>query len=294
MLVEYLAQQLQLAPAIYRYSQNATQPFAYLSLLYFAFKHANAHVVVTVQRLWLPAWIKCLFHGSKLVVVWHHLQPDASWFTKINSYLLIKLCHSSQANIRLVVVSDYWKNWFIKRSVSPDNLVMIPNLFNPADYPTTSIKHEKLICLGQWSEKLHEDIFILADELTGLGYEVYFTSTTLIAEQRYPVIHFTHEQYLQKLASAAYCVCLSAYAEGWNRMAHEAVLCGTTVIAYPKGGLSDLLEQSDMLVAKDVAHIIEIIQQGIHPTLNVDFIKRYDLNQISYYAGSLIGFCNNR
>jgi glycosyltransferase involved in cell wall biosynthesis len=84
------------------------------------------------------------------------------------------------------------------------------------------------------------------------------------------------ENYLQEMAASLYTLALPLFNEGWNRVAHESILVGTPVIGYPKGGLADLLKQSNSHMAhhkEDVLHIIlnpqELKQFNAPPELHI-------------------------
>ena len=44
---------------------------------------------------------------------------------------------------------------------------------------------------------------------------------------------------------------MSQFAEGWCRVAHEAMLCGTPVLGSGKGGMRELLEPGRQIICGD-------------------------------------------
>ncbi len=70
------------------------------------------------------------------------------------------------------------------------------------------------------------------------------------ADVSLPVVHLDvpHEEYLLLLQASSVVVTMSLFLEGWNRTAHEAMLCGTPVVGSGTGGMRELLEGGGQIV----------------------------------------------
>ena len=70
------------------------------------------------------------------------------------------------------------------------------------------------------------------------------------ADVSLPVLHLDlpHEEYLLLLQASSVVVTMSLFLEGWNRTAHEAMLCGTPAVGSGTGGMRELLEGGGQMV----------------------------------------------
>lgn len=269
-----------------------------LTLWKYVFAHSNASLVITVQRMAVPAILKSLFTRNKVLVVFHHYdkREKLSLFYHLNAWLLFKLLSAAPAHVRVVVVAGFWSDFLIARGVPSSAILHFPNLFDTGKYQlhNHTQKNDKQICFGQYSAKQHASAFELIEKLNEQGYECFFTApyeSKTGVKKEVKVLHLTFDEYLEKLASSSYVVCLGAFNEGWNRVAHESLLCGSNVIGYESGGLTDLLRQSGQFLVADTNEAYEVITQNKKREINSGFLKQYDLSQISYYAKPIISFC---
>ena len=68
------------------------------------------------------------------------------------------------------------------------------------------------------------------------------------------------KEYLCLLKAASVVMTLSRFKEGWNRVAHEAMIMGTPVIGSGRGGMGELLE---------------ITSQSRVPSLDSEIVEKY-------------------
>lgn len=300
MLGNYLAQCFGLKLTVFRYPQQTKGLASFIKLWLYAFKQATANVQITVQRLAIPVMLACLFRRKSMILVWHHYHPqqEHSLFYHLNAKLVIQLLKSGWGAVQVVVVSEYWKTWLINKGVSEEQIHLIPNLYEVSEYEIykTTIKQPKQICFGQYGVKQHPDIFSLISQLSALGFYCYFTTPNQTASKKaatYEVLHLSYKAYLTQLASSQYTVCFSAFPEGWNRLAHESLLVGTSVIGNDAGGLGLLLKEAQQPIISTPMQAISIIANPTNHPIPEAFLQRYDIKQISYYAGSLVVFCRH-
>ena len=56
---------------------------------------------------------------------------------------------------------------------------------------------------------------------------------------------------------------MSKFLEGWNRTAHEAMLCRTPVIGSGTGGMRELLLGGQQIICEDIKTLPEIVDYAI-------------------------------
>ncbi|MES2688891.1 MAG: hypothetical protein V4658_00720 [Bacteroidota bacterium] len=269
-----------------------------LTLWKYVFAHANASLIITVQRMAIPAILRSVFTRNKVLVVFHHYdsREKLSLFYHLNAWVLFKLLSAAPSTVRVVVVADFWISFLLAKGVPASVIIHVPNLFDTGKYQADKsiLKNDKQVYFGQYSAKQHASVFELITRLSAQGYECFFTTpygNETGTEKNVNVMHLKFDEYLEKMASSSYTVCLGAFNEGWNRVAHESLLCNTSVIGNASGGLADLLNQSGQFLVADSNEAYDVITRNRKKEINAEFLKRYDLSQISYHAKPIIDFC---
>ena len=74
--------------------------------------------------------------------------------------------------------------------------------------------------------------------------------------------------------------------EGWNRIAHEALLSHTPVIGSNSGGMKELLEKAGQVVVNDKTEIYSAVekvlsQREIFAEKGYEFVKQFDMKYFS-------------
>lgn len=283
----------------FRYPKHTNGLIGALKLWWFAFKNSGSFVNVTVQRLVFPVWLKSVFTGANVLVVVHHFdkRETRSWLHNIQFWLLVTLVKLNLRNLKLVVVSPYWVNFFSLLGVEKENILLFPNLFSVNEYAAhqPKIKNNKQVYLGQFGEKQHDEIYTLASLLTDKGYQPFFTTldaANVLKTETYEVVHLSDSEYKNKIACSLATVCFSKFNEGWNRVAHESLLLGVPVIGNDAGGLTDLLTQAEQYVVSNANEALSLLEAKLFKPTPSAFISAYDVRQIPYYAKPIVDFCN--
>lgn len=300
MLSSYLANTLGYSFVEHRSAKNHKGLIGFLQLWWFAFKHAKGAVNVTVQRLCLPVLLASILTNKKVIVVFHHYdkREKSSFLYHLNFRLMLVLLKAGCGRLKVVVVAKYWQSYLVQNGVAFDDVFLVPNLFDTKIYAQAKVhvKKNKQIYFGQYSAKQHPDVFEVIEQLALNGYECFFTTLHQHEEKVMPsfrVKKLSYDAYLQQLATSLYTVCLSGINEGWNRTAHESLLLGTPVIGNNAGGLGELLQLANQPIINSVSEATEIILQNKHINIPEIIFEPFDLRQISYYAKSIVAFCNN-
>lgn len=299
MLAQALADALNLPLNKQRANGTFKGVTGFVRLWRYAFNQAGAGVNLTVQRLFVPVLLKGLFTRSKTLVVLHHydkrepLSPLYHW----NFRLLVWLLKIGYRNAAVVVVAPYWENLLKQLGIGHDKVFTFPNLFNPTMYqPTPGVTKKKQVYLGQHGAKQHPMIHEIAKALQAHGYTCYYTTPfpeQAQPEAAVPVWCLSHQAYLQALQESVYTVCVSAFNEGWNRIAHESLLAGTPVVGNFAGGLGNLLQQAEQVLVTNANEAVSVILQNRNMHIPSAFIERYHIQQISYYAKPIVAFCRH-
>lgn len=268
--------------------------FAHLKLLLFGLKHSNADINLLVSRFALPALIKAIFSNNKYILVFHYEdeRDKSSIVFKIYFKLFFVLLNLIKPqNLAILVVAPFWETYF-KNKVKNCPVIYFPNFFNLKEYNSIKVvKQAKQIHLGQWSWKNDNKVFELADRLTKLGYNCYFSTNNFEESGRfdsYEIIAENKESYLKRMASSAYTIAFTSINEGWNRVAHESILLGTNVIGFNLGGLGNLLTESNSFIVEDLEQALEIIKSEKIAIPPYSFINKYsDVNASQFLESSI-------
>ena len=267
---------------------------AHIELLWFGFKQSNADYTIVVGRLALSAILRNLFSANKIIVVLHNYDDEdrKKFALKLYFEILFGLLRTFHfKNLTLICVAKYWQHYFTNKLGTKNRIEVFPNFFDVEYYKKfKSINKEKRIHLGQWNSKNHPDVFIVAKKLCAEGYECYFSTNDkdAICEEIYFTIRYENfEEYLSQMASCQYTLALSGINEGWNRIAHESILVGTTVIGYSNAGLGELLEESNSLIANSSIKVLELIEAQKHPEIPNQFFENYDVKMAEIYMENI-------
>lgn len=266
-----------------RFRKNFKGLFGWISLFLKAFIISEARISITVVRLAWPVWLRNWRSGNKIIVVIHNYDTNDGkpylYYLLLNKFLSI--AKNSTNKIAIVVVSESWKMELKKQFYLDKNIFVFPNLFNNSKlrfYSDLTVKRDQLIHLGQYSSKIDTKSYrLLLYELNKLGFICYFSSMHELKNVDFPITVFrTHEAYLKQMASARCTVIMNKIKEGWNRVAHESLLVGTQVLAYPLGGLKELLEIGNGHGLTHLSDILELVISGRFNPINFENLDLYD------------------
>lgn len=274
--------------------------FDHLKLLWFGFINAVYDINFVVARIALPAMIRNLFTNRKILIVLHYFderdgkKQSLKWYYHL---LFFFLQNSSSKNVSIIVPSVYWVRYFEEKLNKNIPILLFPNFFETNKYLAfNAAKKSNRIHLGQYSWKNDQRIFELANELSVLGFDCYF-STMQKSEvgkfEHYNVVFEDHATYLQSMAESLYTVSFIKVNEGWNRVAHESILVGTTLIGNNAGGLGDLIKESGSLMANTVDDFVELIKSNTHSNCHKEFIEKYDVKNCDSFLKPITDFINS-
>lgn len=201
---------------------------------------------------------------SKNIAVIHHidssltLNPIKLFDYLCDNYLFIR----KRAFNKVIVVSSVWED--ILASKGFHSIEVIYNSFNPDDFVFSS---DEIHAFKKKYGLMEKPIIFLGNGIKGKGadrsydalkdMDVHFvTSGKMDFDIPVKNVQLEYSDYKLLLASADVVLTMSEFNEGWNRVAHEASLCGTPVIGSGKGGMKELLNIANQTVS-DFEHLKE-------------------------------------
>lgn len=204
----------------------------------------------------------------KNIAIIHHIDNSATFVIKrIIYFFLEKLIFWNIKKCDAVVtVAKYWENYFKQKGYK--NIYRIYNAFNLADFNFSkeeielfkekyNLTEKPIIYIGncQKAKGVLESYNILKD------LNVYLV-TSGRARVKVPArnLELNYRDYLLLLKSSSVVVTMSKFKEGWNRTAHEAMLCKTPVIGSGEGGMKELLEGGKQIICKDFFQLKEKVE----------------------------------
>lgn len=229
---------------------------------------------------------------SHNIVVIHHL--DSSYSNGLSS-IYQRFCeralYRNRENFaRIVTVAECWKRQLEKDGFH--NVTVIYNSFDVNLYAFTEndkknfrIKYgftnKPLIYLGNCQKK--KGVIEAYNALHNI--DAYFvTSGTKDVDLPIPNLQLSYSEYRLLLASSDIVITMSLFKEGWNRTAHEAILCGTPIIGSGTGGMKELLESSGQIVCgsfEDLSITVEkllkspiLIKDNFVRNCNLEYFKK--------------------
>ncbi len=263
--------------------------FAYLELFLWSYFRSHADINIVTARSGIAAMLRNLFNNKQVWIVLHNYdETDGKsallrWYYARMFSMLRKARHK---RFKVITVAPFWVRFF-KDHVAIENTYLFPNLFDPSVYEDFKQSHKNpWIHLGQYSSKNDRNISLLANTLGQEGYYCYF-STLHEAEAmehngHYEILFFPEfADYLNHMSHSCCTLALTRINEGWNRIAHESILVGTPVIGYDKGGLGDLLKESNSISVKNINEALTCIRESLWVIPDSSFIKKYDIRNAS-------------
>lgn len=210
--------------------------------------------------------------ANKKILILHHFDSEENVHAFLNPFLKNRLLSSLQKFHLIIVVSAYWKNFF-SSYVSPEKIQVIYNSFdvgkinsiisnfNKAEFKKKhNIPEGKIVVYAGNALKIkgYDDV------IKQLNTEKYFVITSGNKDENAVLknVHLTlnYTEYIQLLCCVDVTVILSKFQEGWNRIAHESLLCKTPVIGRDVAGMGELLQNTQQTIIKDGDNLPQLIE----------------------------------
>lgn len=222
----------------------------------------------------------CFFMNKyqKNIVIFHHYDPDPTNFL-VNAFQKIayrNLLNNLDKIDILVVVSNYWKEHFKK--IGFERTKIIYNPFEIEKYLHYDVK--KIEAFKAKYNLTKKPIIYIGNPQKSKG-----TDKTYEALKELPVhlvtsgkgelklgiknLDLNFEEYILLLQASSLSVLMSQIKEGWNRVAHESILCQTPVIGTGKGGMGELLKKTNQIICNDFSKLAELVEMSLKQNLKI-------------------------
>lgn len=169
----------------------------------------------------------------------------------------------------VVVVAKFWKEYLESKGI--ERIKIIPNAFDIEAFAVKEeqvnnfkIKHglqdKPIIYIGNCQEskgsaEVYESLKSLDVHLVSSG----------VRKINLPVRTFDlrYSEYILLLSACDVVITMSRFLEGWNRVAHEAMLCRTPVIGSGSGGMRELLEGGGQIICENIKDLPEYLNLAL-------------------------------
>jgi len=290
-LCEYKSRNTEVKGQLIRRERLFETLFGYIDLMLWSFLKSNADINIVTARTGLSAILRNLFTKKEVWIVLHNYDENDGKSVRMRTYfkcLFSTLRRLQNKRFKIIVVAPFWAEYF-KTKQCLKYTYLFPNLFDVKSYESyRKVKKERLVFFGQWSTKNDFSILQLANRLSQKKYHCYFATLDISQVKSYDgnfeIVYFpTHASYLENMSKAHCTLALTSINEGWNRIAHESLLVNTPVIGFKRGGLGDLLKESNSVIVNSIEEAYNCIEGGVWVLPDQDFFERYDLSNTSNY-----------
>jgi len=231
------------------------------------------------RKITIRSMDSALFFNArqKNILVFHHYHPIAQdkflfWYQK---WVYRNLLRNLEKIDVLVVVSQYWKEFFEKEKQS-SRIKQIEVIYNPFNIGLYTMKkkemHEEfkkkfglsssrpIVYIGNLQKE--KGAVETYEALKHLDIEMVASG---IAHIDLPIKHLqlSFDEYITLLQISTVSVLMSHIKEGWNRIAHESLLCGTPVVGTGYGGMGELLEKAGQTICRDFTVLPKIVVEKL-------------------------------
>ncbi|MCB0365814.1 MAG: glycosyltransferase [Bdellovibrionales bacterium] len=235
----------------------------YILMLAYHSSFKKGFLIRNFQTSFLP-----LRKNGGLTIVFHideTLSPIGSKvFQKIVEYLFFLFSRKSDP---IVVISESWKKYFEGRGFTNVHLIYCP--YEVENYPPDpelvasmrsrlSTGDKPLIYIGNPQPKKGADL--VYEALGNKDFDLVLSGEGSL-DLPLPKAKLSFDEYLALLSACDLVITFSQFLEGWCRVAHEAVLCGTPVIGSGLGGMRELLEKTNQVECKNPGELKEKVHE---------------------------------
>ncbi len=212
---------------------------------------------------------------NKKILIFHHYFSEESAYPVVRSILKNRLLSNLKNFDHIIVVADYWKK-FVAQYVDERKIYLICNSFNTKKIDTVKRSFQKTDFKKKYNIPDDKIIVYAGNALKIKGYldviaqldaAKYFIITSGNKDKNTQLKHLHLQldatEYIQLLCAADITVILSKFQEGWNRIAHESLICGTRVIGTDIAGFGELLHNASQIIYRDGDNLQELISKAL-------------------------------
>lgn len=185
---------------------------------------------------------------KQVVIAYHYDTAYSHPLVKLHHSWGLKSMIASRNNIhKVIVIAKYWQDFYANLGFKNIELLYCSFDLSQFEIPESEVESfkeryqlngKKVVYIGNAQKKKGADFVYEALKDTD-----YFLITSGNSDIDLPVLNLKlkHRDYLCLMKAAGLVVTYSQFKEGWNRVAHEAMLLKTPVIGSGSGGMGELL-----------------------------------------------------
>lgn len=199
----------------------------------------------------------------QIVVAYHYDTAYCHPLVKAHHYLTLRSLIGNKEKVsKLVVISKYWRDYFYNLGfknietiycgfdknefvVDPGVSEIVRSKINPKD--------KKIVYIGNSQKKKGADL--VYEALKDRDDFLLVTSGNKDIDLPCLNLNLNRQEYLAMLSVSDVVLTFSQFKEGWNRVAHEAMLMGVPVIGSGLGGMGELLSGGGQNIVTDPADL---------------------------------------
>ena len=201
----------------------------------------------------------------------HHIDDELLERSTRHKWFLSRLLKRLPRMDLIVTVSSYWKQKL--ESIGCANVEVIYNSFDLDDFDISD--EEVHDFLKRENLPLNKDILYIGaagarkgavevyEALKDQGYYMVVTGPNREIDIPVRWLNLARRDYLCLLKACSLVLTMSTMPEGWNRVAHEAMLCGTTVIGSGIGGMEELLTGGQQHIVHDFSQLRGVVEHTL-------------------------------
>lgn len=203
----------------------------------------------------------------------------------------------------VVTVSQFWKKEL--ESLGCKQVKVIYNSFDLKEFNFNGNESEEfrakhdlpstkpLIYIG--NARKEKGVVEVYQALKDEGYTLVMSGSKNTVDIPVRCLSLERYDYLCLLRACDVVICMSSLLEGWNRVAHEAMLCRTPVIGSGVGGMRELLEGGRQIVLTDFAGLPDAVRTVLSTNrqrgqYGYNYVKQFDIN---YFTNAWTALLND-
>jgi glycosyltransferase involved in cell wall biosynthesis len=211
---------------------------------------------------------------TKTVLIIHHIDQSQTKRRFLNVLLENKMLRELYKFDKIVTVSEFWRNE-LKKYVDERKIDVIYNSFDVPAIVDICNENDIIEFKKSFNIPLDKIIVYAGNSTTAKGTDrivelignnpFYHLITSGKKEKDFGTQHLnlSYHDYIRLLNSSDITVILSRLKEGWNRIAHESLLCKTPVIGLDIAGLGELLNKSKQIIFRPGEDINMLIDKAL-------------------------------
>ncbi len=213
--------------------------------------------------------------GKNIALIFHVDQSFQPIYFRLPWAILERIFYRRLKEIdTIVTISKYWQDHFLKRG--HPNVRLIYNGFDTDQFQFAAaevddfkrrfrLKNKPIVYIGNCQRI--KGVVEVYERLKGMDIHLV-TSGRREVEIGAVNLNLTYREYLLLLKASSVVITMSKFKEGWNRTAHEAMLCKTPVVGSGLGGMRELLEEGGQVICQGWDELNQKVAHALnHPEL---------------------------